>query len=60
MSGTEMLMGLAAMTAALTPLTLIWLTLRGTTPQQRGDLLPGLAEALRALLRRYSARDDRR
>ena len=60
MSGTEMLIGLAAAAAAFTPLTLIWLTLRGTTPQQRRDLLPVLAEALRALLIRHYARHERR
>ena len=60
MSGTEMLIGLAAAAAAFTPLTLIWLTLRGTTPQQRSELLPGLAEALRALLLRHYTRHNRR
>lgn len=60
MSGAEMLIGLAAVAAAFTPLALIWLTLRGTTPQQRRDLLPGLAEALRALLLRHYARHNRR
>jgi hypothetical protein len=56
MSGAEMLLGLTAVTAAATPLALIWLTLRGTSPQQRRDLLPGLAEALRAVVRCQSTR----
>jgi hypothetical protein len=53
MNGTEIIMSLTAMAVALTPVTLIWLTLRGTTPRQRHELLPDLTEALCALLPRH-------
>jgi|tagenome__1003787_1003787.scaffolds.fasta_scaffold19606949_1 hypothetical protein len=47
----ELLISLAAVVTALTPVMLIWLTLRGTTPRQRADLLPALSAALHTLLR---------